>query len=527
MDWQSENSHLRELVQQYERDSQRAYWLLGRLSDKVRHFPRDLARRIRRSRRKRQGFPENMPVVSPLNVALPPETVLEQHRYLPRFAILDGRIDELAQLRKDDVASDAMLREMENFSHSRLMRELTEKAAAIEPEVGIPTSATPAFCAPWHDGNYETIRLARRLIPEGPFDAVILVPFGKMGGADLVAGILARAVAEEQRILILRTDAADWDRPDWYPDSVPTVDLSAVLKGNSDPQRMLYVLLNEIAPSRIFNVNSRLAFDTFVRFGNRLAYRFDLYAYFFCADRTAEGVEVGYPVWYFAPIFPHLRAALIDTANLANTLIERFALPPDLAKKVHVLYTPALTPAPDILVAEHQFLLDQHGRRPHVLWAGRLDRQKRFDLVAAIAEAMPDVDFSCWGKAVLDAPPDLSRLPRNVVINPPFASYDDLPLARSDGFLYTSAWDGLPTILIELGALGVPIVASAVGGVPELIDRETGWPVPGDSGPEAYVAALREMIGDPKARIARGKALQSRVRERHVMATYRAKIGQT
>ena len=73
-----------------------------------------------------------------------------------------------------------------------------------------------------------------------------------------------------------------------------------------------------------------------------------------------------------------------------------------------------------------------------------------------------------------------------------------LPFETADGWLYTSAWDGRPTILIELGALGVPIVASADGGVPGLINGETGWPVAGDAGSQEYVRALREMIDNPK-----------------------------
>ena len=31
------------------------------------------------------------------------------------------------------------------------------------------------------------------------------------------------------------------------------------------------------------------------------------------------------------------------------------------------------------------------------------------------------------------------------------------------------------TTIIELGVLGMPIVASAVGGIPELVDETTGW----------------------------------------------------
>jgi glycosyltransferase involved in cell wall biosynthesis len=541
MDLQSENDHLRALVSQYERDTRRTKWLLKRLSDKIRHFPRDLSRRLRASRRKKRQLASGISIASSLRAiaegpavgrsdeskaGTPFKNLPTPKEAAPLFQILEGRRDELIALRKSDPASEAMLRQMEDFSHSPLMQDLIAKAAAIAPEIGRLSVDTPSFCAPWHDPEYEALKLARRLLPKGPFETVILVPHSKMGGADLVAGILARAVSDEQRTLIIRTDAPDWDRPDWYPESARNVDLSGVFKSTSDRGRTLYALLNEIAPRRIYNVNSRLAFDTFVDYGERLACRFDLYEYFFCADRTPDGIEVGYPVWYFAPTFPHLKAALIDTDDLANTLIERFTLPPLLAAKVFSLHTPALTPVSDVSVAERQVESRGNRERPHVLWAGRLDRQKRFDLVAAIAGAMPDVDFSCWGKAVLDAPPDLSGLPRNLKINEPFASYSELPFEAADGWLYTSAWDGLPTILIELGALGVPIVASAVGGVPELIDKDTGWPVPGDGETEDYVRALREMIDNPKSRVARAGALQERVRINHTMSAYKARLAQ-
>jgi glycosyltransferase involved in cell wall biosynthesis len=50
---QSENDHLNTLISKHERDSQRTGWLLKHLGDKFRHFPRDLSRRIRASRKKR------------------------------------------------------------------------------------------------------------------------------------------------------------------------------------------------------------------------------------------------------------------------------------------------------------------------------------------------------------------------------------------------------------------------------------------------------------------------------------------
>ncbi len=117
----------------------------------------------------------------------------------PLFQILDGRRDELIALRKSDPNSEAMLRQMEDFAHSPLMRQLVAKAAAIDPEVGWLPADTPSFCAPWHDGNYEGVKLARRLLPKGPFETVILVPFGKMGRADLVAAFWPERFATGSR----------------------------------------------------------------------------------------------------------------------------------------------------------------------------------------------------------------------------------------------------------------------------------------------------------------------------------------
>ena len=51
----SENEHLRALISKHERDSQRTKWLLKRLGDKIRHFPRDLSRHIRASGRKQSA----------------------------------------------------------------------------------------------------------------------------------------------------------------------------------------------------------------------------------------------------------------------------------------------------------------------------------------------------------------------------------------------------------------------------------------------------------------------------------------
>lgn len=510
---------LRRVIAQYERNSTRTGWLLRQLWGKLGHFPRDLSRRLRRSIQKRRLQSTAATSVSDKLLKILPEAVLPGSA-LP-FHLPDAARKAVEAMRAADPEVAATIARMDGFLGSPEMVARIAEAAQFDPEIGAFSGHESAYCVPWNDVAFTGFRKLVELIPPGDYDAVVLMPAGRMGGADLVAAVLARALAEGEKVLILRTDDSSWDRPDWYPETIPSVDISGALAGVSDRQRALYILLTEIAPKRIFNVNSRIAFETFVTYGARLASQFRLYAYYFCSDRTEEGLEVGYPVWFFANILPHLSAAMIDTEDLARTLIARYAIPPELAQRVVTLYTPAQTPvAPEPVSAARLAEARPAGARPRILWGGRLDRQKRFDLVVAIARAMPDVDFLCWGKAVLDAPPDLARLPANLVLNPPFKGYDELPLAAAEGWLYTSDWDGLPTILIELGALGVPIVASGVGGVPELIDARTGWLVPEGAPVAAYVAALREMIDNPQERVTRTRALQALVTERHSATHY-------
>jgi glycosyltransferase involved in cell wall biosynthesis len=69
-------------------------------------------------------------------------------------------------------------------------------------------------------------------------------------------------------------------------------------------------------------------------------------------------------------------------------------------------------------------------------------------------------------------------------------------MALFDIFVLPSLWEGLPFVLVEAAALGKPIVATAVDGVPEILeDGRTGLLVPpGD--PEALAAAVIRLLRD-------------------------------
>jgi glycosyltransferase involved in cell wall biosynthesis len=97
---------------------------------------------------------------------------------------------------------------------------------------------------------------------------------------------------------------------------------------------------------------------------------------------------------------------------------------------------------------------------------------------------------------------------------------DDVPeiLGASDLFVMASRWEGLPLAIIEAMMSGLPVVATAVGGVPEeVVDGETGLLVPPGS-PEALARAMQRLIDDPQLRERVGAAGRRRALERFTEA---------
>ena len=86
----------------------------------------------------------------------------------------------------------------------------------------------------------------------------------------------------------------------------------------------------------------------------------------------------------------------------------------------------------------------------------------------------------------------------------------------SDALALSSAWEGMPNVVLEAMASGRPVVATTVGAVPEMVaDGETGFVVPpGDQA--ALAGAMGRMMGlAPEERRAMGEAGRRAVRERH------------
>ncbi len=85
----------------------------------------------------------------------------------------------------------------------------------------------------------------------------------------------------------------------------------------------------------------------------------------------------------------------------------------------------------------------------------------------------------------------------------------------SQVFCLPTRGDCLPMVLSEAGAAGLPLVSTAVAGIPEIVrDDETGIVVPTDN-VDALTSALRRLVDDPALRRRLGDGARALVSQRY------------
>jgi glycosyltransferase involved in cell wall biosynthesis len=140
----------------------------------------------------------------------------------------------------------------------------------------------------------------------------------------------------------------------------------------------------------------------------------------------------------------------------------------------------------------------------HVLaFAGRFGPQKALDVALDAIERVDDVKLLLVGDGdgrrelearaapLGDRVRFLGTQPRERVLE---------VFAAADAALLTSSWENLPHTLVEALAVGTPVIATAVGGVPELVeDGVNGLLVP-PADADATAEAIRRFFADAELR---------------------------
>jgi len=183
--------------------------------------------------------------------------------------------------------------------------------------------------------------------------------------------------------------------------------------------------------------------------------------------------------------------------------IERYGVP---ERKVELVYNAYHGPkATDVeggrAGARERWKLDPKKR--YLLTICRLMVWKRVDGILRALKGLPDdVELLVAGDG--DMLEEWKRLARELGLekrahflgNVPYARIPDL-ICAADVFVLNSEYEGLSHTLLEVSALGTPIVCSRIGGNPEVVEHERNGLLVPLRDDDALRAAIARLLGDP------------------------------
>ncbi len=227
--------------------------------------------------------------------------------------------------------------------------------------------------------------------------------------------------------------------------------------------------------------------------------------------------------WVYRWLVLHGVAELVVNSETCARELRELGVP---ARRVRLMRNCVPRPVQDVTPAD----LAEHGIEPShrvVGLIGNLRAVKNHlffvDAMARVLPEVPDVRVILVGQALPSEPDYPRRIEERIDRHGLRGRFmvtgfrADVPalLRRMEICCLTSKSEGMPNAVLEAMAAGRPVVATAVGGVPELVaDGDTGYLIePGDVG--GFAAAVARLLADSELARRMGERGAERARERH------------
>lgn len=222
--------------------------------------------------------------------------------------------------------------------------------------------------------------------------------------------------------------------------------------------------------------------------------------------------------WLYLQLTDHL---IVISNHIFQKLTDRF-MPSERVSLIHSA------------VNISRFGRDKYSRKTFRSELGLTDNRKLVGMVANVVKYKGPETFYQAAKEILKKRPDIvfvlvgagddnleEQLKKTVAQDGLSSNFiltgerDDVPeiMKALDLFVLPSEKEGLGTVILEAMAMGVPVIASSVGGIPDLIKQEeTGLLIP-PSAPRALSSAIIRLLEDQGEREKLTEAAYREVRE--------------
>jgi len=178
-------------------------------------------------------------------------------------------------------------------------------------------------------------------------------------------------------------------------------------------------------------------------------------------------------------------------------------------------------------IAEGHLSEAQNQKSCNILYLGYLGKSKgSFELLTAALDVRSqglDMDFDLVGGALvadeleqLHSMVNTSKLGKFIRIHPLTLGEEKLSFLRNaDIFIYPSHFEGMPMAVLEAMACALPIIATKVGGLVDLIQDGINGILVEPSKPDQLINALVKLATAPQLRATIGKSAYQTVREKY------------
>ena len=289
---------------------------------------------------------------------------------------------------------------------------------------------------------------------------------------------------------------------------------------HSDKLEQLYYFFKYTNLKNIHCIYSSIFFDLIVKYGDIITqnrnFSFSVFSEYI---HKFYNFKFGFIHTYLLDVEKYTKNIYSDNQTFLNTIQNNWSVNQN---KLKVIYHP--------IHFTKNILKFYQGSK--VLWASRFSYEKRLDILLKIVKKLPHLHFDIYGDTILgcrdfDLKQNILQLSKckNVTLKGKYNGFDSIPHNEYFLFLYTTQYDGMPNVLLEATASGLPIIAPNIGGISELvINKTTGLLLEKNNDIQGYVEGIQFIKDNPEIAKTYWDNAYKIIQERHTQESFEKRL---